>query len=165
MKNIDITAVIAFASFCLSVYNCALEIFRRRPRAIVRVYKRTGDNSINKGANAAIINIGELPFTVTEIYLLKRDGSTVAPTTHIIRDQLPKVVNTGGMCEVKIHSIDCEKNPILRDIVRIVFTISTGKHFYSKKLPKGISDGFILPVLTKKAMFFKCRAASEPKNP
>lgn len=151
MKNIDITAVIAFASFCLSIYNCILEIIRRRPRAMVRVYKRTGDDSIDKGANAAIVNVGELPFTVTEIYLLKRDGSPAPPTTDIIRDQIPKVVHPGEMCKVEIHSINSKENPVFRDIVRIAFSISTGKHFYSKKLPKGIESGFILPVLTPRA--------------
>ena len=150
MDSHRITAAIAFAGFCLALYNCVLEIIRRRPRAIVRVKKFRRGDPVNKCFAAAVVNVGEVAFTVSEVYLVKRNGERVAPGSPGGRDRFPKVVHPGEDCEIVFYGIDGEKHPILGDVVRVVFAASSGKKFKSKKLPRNLEDGAFRPLFPRR---------------
>lgn len=147
LNNHGITTAIAFAGFCLGVYNCILEVVRRHPRAIVKVKKARRDSPVNKCFSAMVVNVGEVAFTVSEVYLVKRNGERIAPASPGGGDNMPKVVHPGEDCEIVCYGIDGEKHPILGNVVRVVFTTSSGKKFKSKKLPRNFEDGAFRPTL------------------
>ena len=152
MKSIldVVIASAAFGGFALSVYNCFLELVRSHPRCSVRVRKlvrRIKKQVVDVGVTAVAVNEGIIAFTVSEVYLLKRDGSRLAPESPGGRDRVPKVVHPGEDCEIKIYRVDDKNAPVLGDVVRVVFVISSGKEFRSKKLPDGMEGDFIRPVL------------------
>lgn len=146
MESIGITTALAFGGFCLGVYNCMLEIIRRRPRAKVRIRRWKWRDTIDEGFSAMVANIGEVAFTVTEVYLVKRDGERVPPLTSGACDKIPKLVKPGEVCELHVCGIDGEQHAVLRDVVRTVFAISSGKEFISKKLPEGVEGNALRPV-------------------
>lgn len=155
METLGITDALALGGFCLGVYNCILEIVRRRPRAVVRVRKRKGQDGVDKGFAATIVNVGEVAFTVSEVYLVKRDGKRIPPFSPGGRDSIPKLVSPGEDCEVIIYGIDGEKHPVIGDVVRVVFAISSGKKFRSVKLPEGLEGDALRPALPVRVQLFK----------
>ena len=166
MESIDITTAIAFGGFCLGVYNCVLEIVRRHPRAVVRLRKRFAiQDGIDKGFTATIANVGEVAFTVTEAYLVKRDGERVSPLITDACDKIPKIVNPGEVCELQICGVDGKKHAVLRDVVRAVFAISSGKEFRSKKIPKGVEDKAFRPVVPLIFTAYKVLDQFRKQNP
>ena len=130
-------AFCAFGGFCLALYNCILELVRRRPRAKVRVREIVREDGIKIGFAAITANTGETTFTVSEFHLLDRNGLSVR-FTPINFDKLPKVVHPGEQCRIEAFGIDTEHDSLFGDVVRIAFVLSTGKQFRSKKLPHGI---------------------------
>ena len=150
LNSHGITAAIAFGGLCLAVYNCILEITRRHPRAVVRVKKIHGGDPVDKCFAAQIVNVGEVAFTVSEAYLVKRNGERIAPDCTGGCDLIPKVVHPGEDCEIIVHRIDGEEHPILGDVVRVVFATSSGKQFKSKELPRHFEGGVFRPTLPRK---------------
>lgn len=142
-----IVAFAAFGGFCLSIYNCLLELVRRRPRAAVRVRKIPSGANVDVGFSAAIVNTGIAAFTVTEIYLLKRSGEKVSPPLMPLGtgDHVPKILHPGEQCQIEIDRIGDKDAPVTGDVVRVVFAISSGEEFRSKKLPRGVETGAFIP--------------------
>lgn len=133
--------VVAFAAiggFCLSLYNCALELFRRHPRGKVHVRKVTGEDGVDVGFAASAVNTGEATFTVCAFEMLDGKGKRIWATDMGGSDHLPKVVHPGEQCEVKRFGVDGEDSSVLGDVKRMVFVLATGKKLRSKKLPRGI---------------------------
>ena len=133
--------VVAFAAiggFCLSLYNCALELVRRRPRGKVRVRKITRKDGIDIGFTASAVNTGEATFTVCGFRMLDGHGVVVSPFGMGGSDHLPKVVHPGEQCQVKCFRVDDEHPAVTGNVKRMVFLLATGKELRSKKLPRGI---------------------------
>ena len=73
MENINITTALAFGGFCLSVYNCLLELVRRHPRCKVCVRKIVREDGVDIGFSASAVNTGEVAFTVRRVYLYNEE--------------------------------------------------------------------------------------------
>lgn len=135
-----VVAFAAFGGFCLSLYNCALEIVRRRPHGKVRVRKITRKDGVDIGFAASAVNTGEATFTVCGFRMFDGKGVAVSPFAMDGCDDLPKVVHPGEQCQIKCFSVDDENIAVTGNVKRMAFILATGKELRSKKLPHGIDS-------------------------
>lgn len=142
MKNLCdiIVAIAAGGGLFLGLYNCLLELVRRRPRAEVHIRKIVRKDGFDVGFSATAVNTGEATFTVCAFDARDKRGERIHFTPMDGCDHLPKVIHPGEQCQIKGFHIGDKDAPVTGDVVRFAFILPTGKEFRSKKLPRAIES-------------------------